>query len=92
MCKPGFYLDGDESIKRLLSFLVGYESGLIAGGGNLHEFGDLRDFGAWVAKQLGFFESTSGWCNMILSAAGSDAKAFILFFDLLDRYRKVSNR
>jgi hypothetical protein len=47
----------------------------------------LRAFNTWVAKELGFAESTSGWCNMILARAESEDKAFDMFFELLDRFR-----
>lgn len=82
-----FYLREQKSLKALRVYLSGFEDGLIEGGKKQGIFGELRPFNSWVAKQLGFGESTSGWCNMILSKAGSDEKAFDLFFELLDKYR-----
>jgi hypothetical protein len=84
--KPSIFLDGDKSLKGLRSFLAGYEVGSSNGKG-FSGAEDLRKFNAWVAEQLDFSESTSGWCNMITSKAGSDEKAFNLFFELLDKYR-----
>jgi hypothetical protein len=91
--RPGLLLDGDKSIKRLRSFLAGYEAGVAyqTGGDSsvlkLTGAEDLRSFNSWVAKQLGIAEATSGWCSMILGHAGSDEKAFGEFFQLLDEYR-----
>jgi hypothetical protein len=83
--KPSIFLDGDKSLRRLRSFLTGYEAG--SNGVGLAGAEDLRMFNLWVAEQLGFSESTSGWCNMVGLKAGSDEKAFDLFFELLDKYR-----
>lgn len=83
---PETFLDGDRSLRRLRSFLVGYECGL----GRLHF--SLRDhdlfhsFHDWVASKLGFGESTSGWCNMILARTKSDDEAYSKFFELLDEF------
>ena len=80
------YLDGERSLKRLRSFLIGYEAGVSASHGNLTGLEDFHTFNSWVAKRIGFIESTSGWCNMIFLKAGSDEKAFNLFFELLDEF------
>src|SRR5579859_4280709 len=88
--KPDFFLDGDRSVKRLRSFLVGFETGANSKQGELTGQEDIRQFNSWVASQLGFSNSTSGWCNMILSKAKTDEEAFEVFFDLLDKYRRAS--
>ena len=80
--KPGFYLHG-KSLKQLHSLIIGYEIGAKQGISS-----DFRPFNRWLAKELGFGEPTSGWCNMISARAESDEKAFDLFFGLLDRFRK----
>ena len=86
-------MDGEKSIRRLRSFLAGYEAGVgYQAGGNWDQMKltgaeDMGYFNAWVAKRLNYSESGSGWCNMILSKAGADDKAFDLFFELLDTYR-----
>jgi hypothetical protein len=96
--KPALFLDGEKSIRRLSSFINGYQAGVgYQAGGSLDQLKltgaeGMREFNSWVAKQLGFSESTSGWCNMILSKAGSDKKAFNLFFELLDKYRNETSR
>lgn len=93
--RPAIYLDGDKSIIRLRSFLVGYEAGVgyQAGPGatqlKLVAAEDMRSFNNWVAEQFGYSNSTRGWCNMILERAGSDEKAFDLFCQLLNKYRKI---
>ena len=40
-----------------------------------------------VAAQLGFGNSTSGWCSMIMEkSANDDEKAYHSFFDLLEKF------
>ena len=85
--RPGIFLDGDKSIRRLRSFLVGFEFGVGSTGGEIQGPEDMRKFNLWVASQLGYTESTSGWCNMILSEAGTDERAFDVFFEMLDKYK-----
>ena len=75
-----------KSLTALRVFLCGYECG-VARSEKRGIFGHLRPFNIWVAKELGFAEPTSGWCNMILARAKSEERAFDMFFDLLDRFR-----
>lgn len=86
--KPMFFLDGDLSIKRIRSFIVGYECGLAEVGASADDSVTLRDFNDWVADKLEFGESTSGWCNMILTRTESDREAYDRFFELLDQFLK----
>jgi hypothetical protein len=72
----------------LKSFLDGYRGGLAQCGQPLEGEDMFHGFHDWVAKEFGHSESTAGWCNMIIWKAGSDEKAYDLFFDLLDRYQK----
>lgn len=74
-----------KSLCALKAFLSGYEAGLFRGGDKRGV--SLRTFNSWVAEELGFPESTSGWCNMILARAETDDKAFDMFFQLLDKFR-----
>jgi hypothetical protein len=74
-----------KSLTALKAFLSGYETGLFRGGDK--QGVSLRAFNTWVAQELGFAESTSGWCSMILARAGSEDKAFDMFYELLDRFR-----
>lgn len=93
--RPAIYLSGDKSIKCLRSFLVGYEAGVgFQASPDLNQSKltgaeDMRSFNDWVAKRLGYSNSTSGWCNMILSRADSEERAFEMFFRLLDEFRKT---
>jgi hypothetical protein len=95
--RPAIALDGDKSIKRLRSFLVGYEAGVgFQAGSDLNHSKlsgseDMRLFNDWVARQLGYGNSTSGWCNMITARAGSDEQAFEMFFQLLDQFRNLNS-
>jgi hypothetical protein len=49
---------------------------------------DFFRFHDLVARRLGYFESTSGWANMIRDKSASDAEAFHQFYILLDEFRK----
>lgn len=84
--QPGIFLDGDRSLKRLRSFLVGYECGLGCAKLYLRNKESFDQFNEWVATELGFRESTSGWCNMITEKAGSDSEAYSLFFVMIERF------
>lgn len=75
-----------KSLTILKVYLAGYESGN-ARHEKLGIFGLLRPFNTWVAKELGFAEPTSGWCNMILALTKSEEEAFDRFFELLDKFR-----
>ena len=86
--RPGFYIDGDKSLKRVRSFLVGYEGGSCSTSRELTDREKFHQLHDWVAKRLGYVESTSGWCNMITSRAGSDERGFEMFFELLDEFRR----
>lgn len=87
--RPAIFLDGDASLKQLRSFLVGYDCGLGRTHFVLRERAIFDQFNDWVAMRLGFTSSTSGWCNMILEKSGNDdAKAYRIFFDLLDESYK----
>ena len=87
--RPGFYIGNEKSLKMLRSFLTGFECGLSHAGYRESPFGQLfRDFNNGVAVQLGFGETAMGWCDMIVSKTGSDEKAYDLFFELLDKYRR----
>ena len=86
--RPGIYLDGEKSLRRLRSFIVGYDGGLGACGVQLEDAQAMSGFDKWVAHRLGFGGSTSGWCNMILSKTESDEKAYERFFELLQEYRE----
>ena len=86
--RPGFYIDGDKSLKRVRSYLVGYQVGSTSTANEPTDEVEFHHFHDWVAKRLGFGESTSGWCNMILERAGSDEKAYDMFFKLLDEFKE----
>jgi hypothetical protein len=86
---PGLYVC-EPSIFRLHSFINGHNSGLGRVGFALRDGEDFHRFHDWVARRLGFAESTSGWCNMIRDKSESDANAFKRFFVLLDEFRKES--
>lgn len=46
-----------------------------------------REFHDWVAYRLHFYESTSGWCNMICDRTSTDQEAIGLFRQLLDDFQ-----
>ena len=63
--RPGMWA-GENTLKSIKTFLAGYNHALFEN--NLIEEGtDL--FFDWIAKKLGFYESTAGWANMILAVS-----------------------
>lgn len=87
--RPGMFIV-EPSIIRLHAFINGYSAGLLRAGYSLRDARQLSLFHDWVAQRLGFFESTSGWVNMIRDKSTSDADAFWRFYALLDEYRKAA--
>ena len=86
--RPAMYI-GSHSLIRLRAFLDGcfflaQQHGIECG--ERPDFGGLHD---WVAKRNGWYESTAGWCNIILQqCGGDDANALDRFFELVEEYRK----
>ena len=85
--KPGLFVV-KPSIFRLQSFITGHAAGLGRVGFALRDDLDFFRFHDWVARRLGYFESTSGWANMIRDKSASDEDAFRQFYVLLDEFRK----
>jgi hypothetical protein len=86
--RPALYI-GSHSLIRLRAFLNGCF--YLAREQDIHcsespDFGGLHD---WLAKRFGWYESTAGWCNIILQECGDDdSKALDLFFELIEEFRK----
>src|SRR5579871_5603119 len=85
--RPGFYVSA-PSINELSAFLTGYTSGLGRFRYVLKDTVEFHEFHDWVARRLGFGESTSGWRNMIREKSGDEKEAFEKCFVLLDEFRK----
>ncbi len=82
--RPAMYT-GESTLSSIYQFLGGYRFALM-----LHDIpatGDPlvppREFNDWVAYRLHFYESTSGWCNMICARTTTDQEAIDQFFHLL---------
>jgi hypothetical protein len=89
---PGIFI-GEPSINSLQAFLNGYVSGLAGVGSVLRQDDflhrcDFRLFNDWVARRLGYSESTLGWCRMLREKSASERDAFERFFTLLDEFRR----
>lgn len=87
--RPGLYL-GSMSVRLLKAFIDGV---LFASARRdrfpLHSI----DFHNWVALRLGFFESTSGYANMILKSEGGDEeRSFDRLFELWREFRYRQSR
>ena len=87
--RPAMYI-GDHSLRCLKSFLDGCfflaeEHGIETS--ECPVFGGFHD---WVAKRFGWYESTAGWCNIIVEECGGDqGKALDRFFELIEEYRRT---
>ena len=90
--KPQIHI-GAYSIIRLHAFILGCKYGLNVVGQSLSDQEIFNEFNPWVAGRLGFGESTSGWCNMILEKSKNDEEAFHSFYFLFDEfceYKKIN--
>ena len=84
---------GKESISLLRANLSGYYAALFANILPTESEPSFRGFHDWVALRLGYYESTSGWDNMLLEAAnGDETKALENFFVLLEEYKNRQAR
>jgi hypothetical protein len=85
---------GKYSIGAVRSFLEGYACAM-ANHGLLQEedpFLVPHEFHDWVAYRLHFYESTSGWNNMIRERSETEEKAIERFFVLLEEFRTRTPR
>lgn len=80
---------GPHSPTHLNSFLCGFS---IATNDEVFKT-EYSNFGFhdWVAKKLGYYESTSGWAYMIEDQREDKEEALWLFFELLDEYRGIKH-
>lgn len=88
--RPAVCID-EPSISRLNLFLASYTAGLGRVGFALKDQTDFHRFHDWIARRLGYGNSTSGWANMIRDKSASEADAFGQFFVYLDEFRKESS-
>lgn len=87
--RPAMYL-GENSVSLLRAFLGGYMAAAFECEASfVEENPPFREFHNWVAMKFGYFESTSGWANMLLAVEnGDEAKALERFFVYLDDFKK----
>ena len=85
--RPGMWVAEPELV-RVYAFLVGYGAALgrqrLMFRSVAPEFHGFHD---WIAKRLGYGESTSGWYNMIRRRCSSEREAFDRFYELLAEFR-----
>lgn len=86
--RPALYL-GSASITRLQSFLHGYQIAVEELNSTIEGDPPFGYFHDWVAMKFGKYESTSGWCHMLLeSTNGDEEEALKLFFVHLDQFKR----
>ena len=81
------YLTEAKSLKHLCSFLVGYECGR-ADASEKMDGQRYIQFNAWLAKRLAYEGTAMSWRTVILKKAGTDERAYEMFFALLDEFKK----
>jgi hypothetical protein len=84
--RPVMYLMDAKSLKHVCSFLIGYQCGR-AGTSEKIEDRQFIQFHDWLSKRLGFEGTAMSWHTVILKKAGSDEKAYEMFFELLDEFK-----
>lgn len=60
---------GANTLQSIRTFLDGYSYALYEHSISIVSDDSELDFHNWVAKKLGFYESTAGWQNMILAVS-----------------------
>jgi len=86
---PTLFL-GSKSLTLLRAFLDGFRYGSPSISDTPYGF---IDFHEWVALRLGYYESTTGYVNMIQeSEAGDDENALDRFFQLWHEFRERKSR
>ncbi len=83
--RPALYL-GERSLSALWHYLLGYRMAMSVYDVRA-DFSLPADFHEWVAYRLHFYESTSGYRNMILKRTPDESVALDHFFELLDDHR-----
>jgi hypothetical protein len=87
--RPALYL-GEESITALHNVINGYIHAC-----QIHKLEEEQTkhwigFHEFIRARTGFYESTSGWCNMLLSVNGQDeAKALAAFFVMFEAFSQT---
>lgn len=87
--RPTLYI-GYASPTHLHSFLLGYYFST-KGEMTQNEIPSFGKFNDWVAKKFDYYESTSGWANMIENQREDKSEALYLFFELLDEFRGIEH-
>jgi hypothetical protein len=88
--RPAMYL-GQRSLSALSQYLQGYWMALSVHGIQC-AFPLPQDFHDWVAYRLHFYESTSGYRNMILKRVPDESAALDRCFELLDEHKNRKPR
>lgn len=91
--RPALFM-GNKSITVLRSFLSGavYTSHMLDIDDGYNDFSPIpfRFFNDYVAQFYNYFESTSGWMNMILNKNNDEEISFDTFYTLLDNFRSIN--
>ncbi len=86
--RPAMYI-GDHSLACLRSFLDGCFFLAEEYGIEISEHPSFGGFCDWVAEHFGWYESTAGWCNIIVEECGADqSKALDRFFEVIEEYTR----
>jgi geranylgeranyl pyrophosphate synthase len=84
--RPGMYLR-TANISAMENFINGYTYVCHFKDIDENEKPAWGEFHEFVRKRTGFYESTSGWCGMILSVNDQDeVKALAMFFNLFEAF------
>jgi hypothetical protein len=86
--RPAMWI-GNVSVSKLDTYILGYNACCHIKGIEENLFPSWNIFHEFVKRKTNFSESTSGWCNMILThCAGDEEKAFAVFYEYFDEFKK----
>lgn len=86
--RPAMYT-GENTLTSIQQFLSGYSFAVMRNELSTEDDPLIlpREFHDWVAYRLHFYESTSGWCNMICDRSETNQAAINKFFSLLAEFK-----
>lgn len=87
--EKSYLYTGNRHLSALYYIINGYQLYCLHNGINENLIPEWNTFHDFVAKEFGYYESTSGYRNMILEKCNFDEeKALVEFYKLFDLFRK----
>jgi hypothetical protein len=83
---------GEHKLSNVSSFIDGYTFAVRSEDRYTEFLSNFPEFHNWVAKRLGFYESTAGWQNMILAIEMGYSPKSVDWLGYADRATEAQHR